>query len=136
MKEIHIRLDELALVEPELIMGASNKEGESIGVNPLYFTHNKTPWFPTSGEFHFSRYPCQYWKEALLKMKAGGIDIVSTYVFWIHHEEIEGQFKWEGDLDLREFIRLCTEVGLKVILRIGPWNHGEVRNGGYPDRLF
>ena len=27
-------------------------------------------------------------------MKAGGIDIVSTYVFWIHHEEIEGQFDW------------------------------------------
>jgi beta-galactosidase len=51
------------------------------------------------------------WREELLKMKAGGITIVSTYVFWIHHEEVEGQWDWTGNHDLREFVRLAGEVG-------------------------
>jgi beta-galactosidase len=94
------------------------------------------PWTPVMGEFHFSRYPENEWREELLKMKAGGIDIVSTYVFWIHHEEIEGQFDWSGSRNLRHFIQTCQEVGLKVFVRCGPWDHGEVRNGGFPDWLL
>ena len=88
------------------------------------------------GEFHFSRYPQNEWREELLKMKAGGVDVVATYVFWIHHEEIEGQWDWSGDRDLRKFVQLCGEVGLKAIVRCGPWCHGEVRNGGHPDWLL
>jgi len=91
------------------------------------------PWTPVMGEFHFTRYPAAEWREELLKMKAGGIDIVATYVFWIHHEEVEGQWDWSGDRDLRQFIQLCGELGLEAIVRCGPWCHGEVRNGGFPD---
>ena len=85
------------------------------------------------GEFQYSRVPEGEWRDELLKMKAGGVDIVSTYVFWIHHEEIQGQWDWTGQRDLRKFIQTCNEVGLKVIVRCGPWCHGEVRNGGLPD---
>jgi hypothetical protein len=69
-------------------------------------------WTPVMGEFHFTRYPENEWREELLKMKAGGVDIVSTYVFWIHHEEIEGQFDWSGSRNLRHFIQICQETGL------------------------
>ena len=62
-------------------------------------------WFPMMGEMHFSRYPARYWEEELCKMKAGGIDIVSLYVIWIHHEEIQGQFDFTGDRNLRAFNR-------------------------------
>jgi len=55
---------------------------------------NGRPWTPVMGEIHYSRLPANEWREELLRMKAGGIDIVSTYVFWIHHEEIEEQFDW------------------------------------------
>jgi beta-galactosidase GanA len=79
------------------------------------------------GEFHFARYPENEWREELLKMKAGGVDIVSTYVFWIHHEEIEEQFDWSGSRNLRRFIQTCQEAGLKAFVRCGPWDHGEVR---------
>lgn len=85
------------------------------------------------GEFHFARCPRAEWREELLRMKAGGVDIVATYVFWIHHEEIEGEWDWTGRRDLREFIRLCDDVGVVAAVRIGPWCHGEVRNGGVPD---
>jgi hypothetical protein len=87
------------------------------------------------GEFHYSRYPQAEWRDELLKMKAGGLNTVSSYVFWIHHEEEQGQFDWSGQRSLREFLKTCHEVGLKVLVRMGPWDHGEVRNGGYPDWL-
>lgn len=108
---------------------------ERFGWNPQYLTKNEKPWLPVMGEFHFSRYPKKYWKESLEKIKAGGISIVATYIIWIHHEEIQGEIDWTGDNDLHTFIELCKEVGLYVWLRPGPWVHGEVRNGGFPDWL-
>ena len=91
------------------------------------------PVFPVMGEMHYSRVPQAEWRDELLKMKAGGVDIVATYVFWIHHEEIEGQWDWSGQRDLKKFLQTCNELGLKVVVRCGPWCHGEVRNGGLPD---
>lgn len=91
------------------------------------------PWFPVMGEMHYSRYRQELWEESLRKMKAGGVTIVSTYVIWIHHEEEKGVFDFSGCRDLRKFVELCKEVGLKVFLRPGPWVHGEVRGGGFPD---
>ena len=69
-------------------------------------------------------------------MKAGGLEIAATYVFWIHHEEIENQYDFSGDRDLRLFVQTCKECGMKLWLRIGPWAHGEARNGGFPDWLL
>lgn len=91
---------------------------------------------PIMGEFHFSRYDNKAWKEEILKMKAGGIGIVATYVFWIHHEEIENEFDFSGCRDIREFLSICKKTGMSVWLRIGPWAHGECRNGGFPDWLL
>jgi hypothetical protein len=88
------------------------------------------------GEFHYSRYPEKYWKEALLKIKAGGVQIVSTYVIWIHHEEKEGEWNFTGNKNLRKFTELVGHCGLTLFLRIGPWSHAEVRNGGFPDWLL
>jgi hypothetical protein len=88
------------------------------------------------GEFQYTRYPAEYWEPEILKMKAGGIRIVSTYIFWIHHEEIEGRFDWSGRRDLRHFVELAGKHGMYVWARVGPWDHGEVRNGGLPDWLL
>ena len=102
----------------------------------MYLTIDGRPWLPVMGEFHYSRVPESEWEEELLKMKSAGVQIVSTYVIWIHHEEIEGEFDWSGRRDLRRFVELCGRHGLYVIARIGPWTHGEVRNGGFPDWLL
>jgi hypothetical protein len=117
-------------------MGTPNApDGTSITVDSESLELNGRPWTPVMGEFHYARYPHAEWREELLKMKAGGISIVSTYVFWIYHEEEEGKWDWSGDRDLRDFVRIAGEVGLKVIVRCGPWCHGEVRNGGFPEWL-
>ena len=115
--------------------GGTNKnpKGETITADSRSFFLNGKPWIPVAGEIHFSRYPHAEWREALRAMKAGGIEAASTYVFWICHEEVRGTFDWTGDRNLREFIQLCQEVGLKAIVRIGPHAHGEARNGGFPD---
>ena len=110
-----------------------NPTGHEIGVNSRSLLFDGQPVFPVMGELHYSRVPQAEWRDELLKMKAGGVDIVATYVFWIHHEEIEGQFDWSGQRDLKKFLQTCNEVGLKVVVRCGPWCHGEVRNGGFPD---
>lgn len=113
-----------------------NPNGDRIGFTNYYMTKNDQPNIPVVGEFHFSRFSYLYWEEELLKMKAGGIRIVASYVFWIHHEEEEGKFRWDGNRNLRHFIDLCSKLELPLILRIGPFCHGEVRNGGIPDWVF
>ena len=126
--------------EPLLInhlnMGGKNPKGEEINVTSRYFTRNGKPWIGVMGEFHFSRYSRENWHRELAKMKAGGITIVSTYLFWIYHEEIEGKMDFGGDNDIRAFIEEFKDVGLDVVIRIGPWAHGECRNGAFPDWLL
>ena len=63
-------------------------DGSMMTVNNQYLMRNGKPWLPVMGEFHYSRYPEANWEEEILKMKASGVDIIATYVIWIHHEEI------------------------------------------------
>jgi hypothetical protein len=112
---------------------ARSPDGHTLTLDSRSLLLDGRRWTPVMGEFHYARYPAPEWREELRKMKAGGIDIVATYVFWIHHEEIEGQWDWSGDRNLRQFVETAAECGLKVIVRAGPWCHGEVRSGGLPD---
>lgn len=109
--------------------------GDEIGTTAHHLLREGKPWYPIMGEFHYSRYPADEWEIELRKMKALGVQIVATYVFWIHHEEEQGVWRTDGDLDLRRFIETCRQVGMEVMLRLGPWAHGECRNGGFPDWL-
>jgi beta-galactosidase len=122
--------------EGKLKQGGINIRNESIRINNFYFLINDRPFFPVTGEFHFSRYPEKYWNESIRKMKAGGINVIATYVFWNIHEETEGRFDWQGSKNLRKFVELCDENNIRVIVRTGPFCHGEIRNGGLPDWLF
>ena len=91
---------------------------------------------PVMGEIHYSRLPAEEWQSAVRKMKQGGVTIVATYVFWNHIEEQEGIFRWDGQRSLRRFIEVCKQEEMPVVLRLGPFCHGEVRNGGIPDWMF
>lgn len=116
--------------------GKDEKNGRKLSFNNYYMMLDGKPFLGVSGECHYSRVCESQWEDTLLKMKMGGINIVSTYIFWIHHEEVEGKFRFDGNKNLRKFIQLCQKYGLYVIVRIGPFDHGEVRNGGFPDWLY
>ena len=109
--------------------------GDRIGATAHHLVRDGKPWYPVMGEFHYSRYPAEEWEIELRKMKALGVQVAATYVFWIHHEEEQGVWRTDGNLDLRRFLLTCRKAGLEVLLRIGPWAHGECRNGGFPDWL-
>jgi beta-galactosidase len=134
--EINANVAGQKIYSGHLNLGGSNPTGGKITVNNYYITVNNKPFIPVAGEFHFSRYPHQYWDESIKKMKAGGITVIPTYVFWNLHEEEEGKFIWSGDKNLRRFIELCKQNNIYSIVRIGPFCHGEIRNGGLPDWLL
>lgn len=105
------------------------------GLNTLYFTKDGKPFVPVAGELHFSRLPHESWRRELLKMKDCGLNMVSTYVFWNFHEEEKGKFDFSGDNDIAKFLGICRDINMPCILRIGPWDHGEVVRGGFPKRI-
>lgn len=124
------------ILKNHLNMGGTNTKGERIDVTSLYFTRGDKPWIGVMGEYHFVRDARENWYRELCKMKAGGITVVAAYLFWIYHEEVEGEFDFKGDRDIRKFIKDAQKAGLDVMIRIGPWAHGECRNGGFPDWIL
>ncbi|XP_059785975.1 beta-galactosidase-1-like protein 2 isoform X4 [Balaenoptera ricei] len=88
------------------------------------------------GSVHYFRVPREYWRDRLLKMKACGLNTLTTYVPWNLHEPERGRFDFSGNLDLEAFVLLAAEVGLWVILRPGPYICSEMDLGGLPSWLL
>ena len=114
----------------------TNPAGEHISFTNHYMMINNKPFFGICGEFHFSRYNWRKWEDEIIKMKMAGVNIIPTYIIWNHHEEIKGRFRWNGNFNIRYFVQLCQKHDIYVILRVGPFVHGEARNGGLPDWLY
>ncbi|XP_023559598.1 beta-galactosidase-1-like protein 2 isoform X2 [Octodon degus] len=88
------------------------------------------------GSIHYFRVPRAYWRDRLLKMKACGLNTLTTYVPWNLHEPERGKFDFSGNLDLEAFVLLAAEIGLWVILRPGPYICAEIDLGGLPSWLL
>lgn len=124
------------LKDVQLKMGDPGPKGQEILLNSQYMTIGGKAVVPVMGEFHFTRIPRKHWEETLLKMKAAGVNVIAFYIIWNHHEEIEGEFNWSDNCDVRAFVKLCQKFHLYAYPRIGPWAHGEARNGGTPDWIL
>ena len=109
-----------------------NPDGVKFEVDSRGFIIGGKHVLPVMGEIHYARVPEKEWRREIQKMRAGGITVIATYVFWIHHEEEEGKWDWSGNKNLRKFIEICQEEQMPVVLRIGPFCHGEVYQGGFP----
>ncbi len=99
------------------------------------FVKDGTPMNIISGEMHYARVPPGYWRDRLLRLRALGMNTVATYVPWNIHEERPGRFNFTlltDFLDLTE----TEEVGLHVLLRMGPYMCGEWTFGGLPAWLL
>lgn len=94
------------------------------------------PWRILAGAMHYFRVHPDYWRDRLLKMKSLGLNTLETYVAWNLHEPREDEFNFEGWLDVESYIRLAGDLGLKVIVRPGPYICSEWELGGLPAWLL
>ena len=75
-------------------------------------------------------------EDVILKMKANGVNIIACYVLWMHHEQIEGQFDWTDNKDLRAFLQLCNRSTACGLIRVLALVSCRVRNGATPDWIL
>ncbi|XP_020363847.1 beta-galactosidase-1-like protein 2 [Oncorhynchus kisutch] len=112
----------------------SQKEG--LRANSFQFTLEGEPFRILGGSIHYFRVPRAYWEDRLLKMRACGVNTLTTYVPWNLHEPERGFFNFQDQLDLKAYISLAAELGLWVILRPGPYICAEWDLGGLPSWLL
>uniref|UniRef100_A0A7S4UYG2 Beta-galactosidase n=1 Tax=Alexandrium monilatum TaxID=311494 RepID=A0A7S4UYG2_9DINO len=90
-----------------------------------------------AGEMHYFRVPEIHWEDRLQRLRAMGLNAVSTYVPWNWHEAAEGSFDFSSDRkDVVRFLRLARQQDLLVIFRPGPYICAEWDFGGLPAWLL
>jgi len=94
------------------------------------------PFRILSGAMHYFRVHPDYWEDRLLKLRAMGLNTVETYVAWNLHEPRPGEFHFDGGLDLERYLTLAGSLGLKAIVRPGPYICSEWDFGGLPSWLL
>ncbi|XP_026234011.1 beta-galactosidase-1-like protein 2 [Anabas testudineus] len=109
---------------------------EGLRANSSQFTLETKPFRILGGSIHYFRVPRAYWEDRLLKMKACGLNTLTTYVPWNLHEPERGVFSFEDQLDLEAYLQLAAKLGLWVILRPGPYICSEWDLGGLPSWLL
>lgn len=109
---------------------------EGLKANSSQFTLEGEPFQILGGSIHYFRVPRAYWKDRLLKLKACGLNTLTTYVPWNLHEPERGIFNFQDQLDIKAFVTLAAELDLWVILRPGPYICAEWDLGGLPSWLL
>jgi beta-galactosidase len=112
--------------------GGKNTSGDVVSANNYYFELNGKPLVIIAGEMQPQRYPAEEWEDAIVKMKAAGLNTISFYVYWSLIEPEPGKFDFSGRNNIRQFVELCKKHGLYVFLRPGPFNNSEIFLGGLP----
>uniref|UniRef100_A0A674P8A0 Galactosidase beta 1 like 2 n=1 Tax=Takifugu rubripes TaxID=31033 RepID=A0A674P8A0_TAKRU len=107
-----------------------------LSANSTQFLLEGQPFQILGGSVHYFRVPRPYWRDRLLKMKACGINTLTTAVPWSLHQPQKEVFSFHSQLDLEAFINLAADLGLWVILRPGPYISSELDLGGLPSWLL
>ena len=95
------------------------------------------PFQIISGEMHPARIPKEYWRHRIQMAKAMGCNTIAAYIFWNYHEEKEGVFDFKTEnRNIAEFIKICQQEGMWVLLRPGPYVCAEWDFGGLPPYLL
>lgn len=78
---------------------------------------DEKPFQIISGEMHPYRIPKTYWRHRIQMAKAMGCNTIAAYVFWNYNETTPGVFDFTtGNHNIAEFIRICKEEGMWVLL--------------------
>ncbi|XP_057327942.1 beta-galactosidase [Microplitis mediator] len=100
------------------------------------FVLDGKPFRYVSGSFHYFRTPRAYWRDRLRKIRAAGLNAISTYVEWSLHQPKPNTWQWTGEADIVAFLTMAQEEDLFVLLRPGPYICAERDLGGLPSWLM
>jgi hypothetical protein len=117
------------LTIPLAISLASTALCASISYDGQSFLLDGRRTFIFSGEFHYWRIPAAEWSERIQRIKAAGINAISTPIPWAWHEKKPGQIDLS---DFEDFLRTCQQHRLFVIARIGPLTGADLEFEGVP----
>uniref|UniRef100_A0AAZ3R061 Glycoside hydrolase 35 catalytic domain-containing protein n=1 Tax=Oncorhynchus tshawytscha TaxID=74940 RepID=A0AAZ3R061_ONCTS len=110
----------------------SQKEG--LRANSFQFTLEVEPFHILGVSIHYFRVPRAYWEDRLLKMRACGVNTLTTYVPWNLHEPKRGYCflpNWllcDPDMKLRTTYRGFTEAVDsfdQLIPRVAPYQYSK-----------
>ena len=91
----------------------------SFGVaNDRFVINGTQPVSLRAGSIHYSRVHPDLWDDRLSRLRALGLNAVTTYVPWNFHEAEPGAFDFSSpSRDLPSFLRLAQRHRLHVLLR-------------------
>lgn len=84
----------------------------------------------------YARIPADLWAARIAAAKQAGFNTIETACLWLLHEPRKGRHHFQGDADLRRFVSLCGEMGMRVVLRAGPYVGEGFDGGGLPGWLL
>lgn len=120
-----------------LFSAASAQGKHDFALSSKGFLLDGKPYQIISGEMHPARIPKEYWRHRIQMAKAMGCNTIAAYVFWNYHETKKGVFDFSTEnRNIGEFIRICQQEGMWVILRPGPYVCAEWDWGGLPTYLL
>ena len=131
-----MRASLLTLLTAGLLAITPAHAAPSFTVEGPQFMLDGKPFLIRSGEMHYVRVPRELWRDRFRKARAMGLNTITTYVFWSQHESQPGHWDFSGQRDLRAYIKMAGEEGLKVIVRPGPYICSETDFGGLPAWLL
>ena len=112
---------------------------KATGTYPELWVEGK-PFFIHAAAFFYPRLPRDLWEKSLQTSKELGINTIDLYIPWNWHEARENQLDFDGSANPRKdvlgLMRIISGLGLKAIIRPGPYICNEWKNGGYPDWLL
>ena len=84
---------------------------------------------------HPARIVRDQWGERLRAAAQAGFNCVVVPVVWAHHEIKKGALDFTGERDIRAFVQMIGRLGMRAVLRPGPFLGGDCDLGGMPAYL-
>ncbi|EED14342.1 beta-calactosidase, putative [Talaromyces stipitatus ATCC 10500] len=100
---------------------SSSSSAIPFSYNSKSFLLNNQPFQIIGGQMDPQRIPRAYWRQRLQMARAMGLNTVFSYVYWHSLEPSQGVFDFTGNNDLITWFQTVQEVGLKAVLRAGPY---------------
>nr|QGJ83567.1 beta-galactosidase [Opalinidae sp.] len=106
--------------------------GRKIELSGEQILKDGEPFRIISGSMHYFRHHPDQWEDRILKLKAMGLNTISTYVAWnLHNPEID-EYYFESIANIELFIQIVQRNNMYLLLRPGPYICAEWELGGIP----